>query len=65
VRATATAAGAPAVARVFDLQPMSLWELALVLAVSPAAFVAVELEKWLGRRLAMRHGRDAEAALRA
>jgi len=55
----------PAVARIFDLQPMSPAELALVLAVSPTAFVAVELEKWVGRRLAMRHGRGADAALRA
>ena len=48
----------PAVAGIFDLQPMSPVELGLVLAVSPTAFVAVEIEKWVERRRSTGPGSD-------
>jgi P-type Ca2+ transporter type 2C len=40
----------PFTAAVFDLQPLDAAQLALVIAVSPTAFVAVELGKWVDRR---------------
>jgi P-type Ca2+ transporter type 2C len=40
----------PALQRLFDTQALSPAQLALVLVASTAAFVAVEVEKWISRR---------------
>jgi Ca2+-transporting ATPase len=40
----------PPLQPIFETEPLSVAELALVLLVSPAAFVVVEVEKWVLRR---------------
>jgi len=44
----------PVLQRLFDTRALGPAQLAVVLVASTVAFVAVEIEKWLGRR---RHGR--------
>jgi P-type Ca2+ transporter type 2C len=47
----------PALQRLFATQALSPFQLALVLVASTAAFVAVELEKWILRRQSRRSRR--------
>jgi Ca2+-transporting ATPase len=49
----------PLTAAIFDLQPLGAAELVLVLAVSPTAFIAVEIGKWAGRHRTRRLGGEA------
>ena len=44
----------PALQQLFDTQALSPFQLALILVASTAAFVAVELEKWIIRRRSRR-----------
>jgi Ca2+-transporting ATPase len=44
----------PALQRLFDTQALSPVQLALILVASTAAFVTVELEKWIIRRRSRR-----------
>ncbi len=44
----------PPLQAVFETEALSAVELGVLLAASPAAFIAVEIEKWIGRRRAVR-----------
>jgi Ca2+-transporting ATPase len=50
----------PALQRLFDTQALSPFQLAAVLLASTAAFVAVEIEKWLIRRRSRRSRRATD-----